>query len=304
VKVRHALEALGFWLLLGAARVLPRRALLRVGSLAGILGFALDARHRRIAAANLELAFGGTLDTRARARLQRACWRHFGRITLESLRFPRLDAAAAEGLVHLEGIDLVRAAYARGKGVLLFSGHYGHWELAALVQGYLGMPLTLVARPLDNPVLERMLARLRTGSGNVVVHKRSAIREMLQTLASGGGVAIVIDQDAREAGVFVPFLGRLASTTPTLATLALRTGAAVIPVFCVPQPEGTYRIIYGPLCEVKSTGDRAKDVARITAECTAVLEQWVRRHPEYWLWMHRRWKTAPPGAADSRSKRA
>jgi KDO2-lipid IV(A) lauroyltransferase len=177
--------------------------------------------------------------------------------------------------------------------VLLYSAHFGHWELAALVQGFLGYPLTLVARPLDNPRLERMLARLRTVSGNVVVHKRSAVREMMQTLKAGGGVAIVIDQDAREAGIFVPFLGRPASTTPTLATLALRTGAPLLPVFCVPRRGGTYRIIYGPMTEARSTGDRAADVARITAECTAVVESWVRRHPACWLWMHRRWKTQP-----------
>lgn len=301
MKVRHALEAAGFWLLLGAARVLPRRVLLAVGSLAGTLGFALDARHRRIADHNLELAFGRTLSPGARARLQRACWRHFGRITLDSLHFPQLDAASASRLAEVSGLSSLRAAHAAGKGILLYSGHYGHWELAALVQGFLGMPLTLVARPLDNPVLERMLARLRTVSGNVVVHKRNAIREMLQTLSRGGGVAIVIDQDARDAGVFVPFLGRLASTTPTLATLALRTGAALVPVFCVPQRKGTYRIIYGPVTEARSTGDREADVLRITAECTAVLEQWVRRHPEYWLWMHRRWKTAPPDLPETRS---
>jgi KDO2-lipid IV(A) lauroyltransferase len=199
--------------------------------------------------------------------------------------------------VEVEGVELARQAYARGHGVMLFSGHFGHWELAALVQGYLGLPMTLVTRPLDNPVLEEMLARLRTRSGNTVVHKRSAVREMLQTLAARGGVAIVIDQDARESGVFVPFFGRPASTTPTPATLALRTGAPLIAVSCLPREDGRYRIIYGPLIEARSTGDRAADVARLTAECTQILEQWVRRYPQYWLWMHRRWKTVPPEEA-------
>jgi len=297
VKVRHAVEAAGFRLLLAAARVLPRRAMLAAGSLAGLLGWALDARHRRIAAENLERAFGDTLDARARARLQRACWRHFGRITLDSLCVLQLDAASVQGLVEVEGIELAREAYARGNGVLLFSGHFGHWELAALVQGYLGLPMTLVTRPLDNPRLESMLARLRTRSGNTVVHKRSAVREMLQTLAARGGVAIVIDQDARESGIFVPFLGRPASTTPTPATLALRAGAPLIAVCCLPREDGRYRIIYGPVLEATSTGDRAADVARLTAACTQVLEQWVRRNPQYWLWMHRRWKTVPPEEA-------
>ena len=216
--------------MLAAARILPRRAMLAAGSMAGLLGWVLDGRHRRIAAENLEGALGDTLDAKARARLQRACWRHFGRITVDSLCVLQLDPRAVPGLVEVEGIELAREAYARGHGVMLFSGHFGHWELAALVQAYLGLPMTLVTRPLDNPVLESMLARLRTRSGNTVVPKRSAVREMLQTLGAGGGVAIVIDQDARESGVFVPFFGRPASTTPTPATLALRTGAPLVAV--------------------------------------------------------------------------
>jgi KDO2-lipid IV(A) lauroyltransferase len=297
VKLRHAVEAAGFRLLLAAARVFPRRAMLAAGSLAGLLAWAVDGRHRRIAAENLERALGDTLDARARARLQRACWRHFGRITVDSLCVLQLDAASVQRLVEVEGIELAREAYARGRGVMLFSGHFGHWELAALVQGHLGLPMTLVTRPLDNPVLEGILARLRTRSGNTVVHKRSAVREMLQTLARRGGVAIVIDQDARESGVFVPFFGRPASTTPTPATLALRTGAPLIAVSCLPREDGRYRIIYGPVIEATSTGDRAADVVRLTAACTQILEQWVRRDPQYWLWMHRRWKTVPPEEA-------
>lgn len=294
MKLRHAVEAAGFRLLLAAARILPRRAMLAAGSMAGLLGWVLDGRHRRIAAENLEGALGDTLDAKARARLQRACWRHFGRITVDSLCVLQLDPRAVPGLVEVEGIELAREAYARGHGVMLFSGHFGHWELAALVQAYLGLPMTLVTRPLDNPVLESMLARLRTRSGNTVVHKRSAVREMLQTLGAGGGVAIVIDQDARESGVFVPFFGRPASTTPTPATLALRTGAPLVAVCCIPREDGRYRMIYGPVIEAESTGDRAADVARLTAQCTQIVEQWVRRYPQYWLWMHRRWKTVPP----------
>ena len=294
MKIRHALETAAFRLVLAAARVLPRKWMLAAGALGGLLGWALDARHRRIADENLILAFGESLDARARGRLQRACWRHFGRITVDSLCLLQRDAAFVRGLVEVEGEEMLRQAFARGKGVLLYSGHFGHWELAALAQGYAGLPLTLITRPLDNPVLETMLADLRTRSGNTVVHKRNAVREMMRTLHGGGGVAIVIDQDARDAGVFVPFLGRPASTTPTPATLALRTGACLLAVFCIPRGDGGYRIIYGPVDEAESTGDRAHDVTRVTAECTRVLEQWVRRYPAYWLWMHRRWKTAPP----------
>jgi KDO2-lipid IV(A) lauroyltransferase len=138
-----------------------------------------------------------------------------------------------------------------------------------------------------------MLAVLRGSSGNRIIHKRSAVREMLRALSRGEGVAFVPDQDARADGIFVPFFGHAASTTPTLALLALRTGAAVVPTFSVPQPDGSWLVTYEPEVPVESTSDRDEDVRRITAACTAIIERWVRRHPELWLWMHRRWKTRP-----------
>jgi KDO2-lipid IV(A) lauroyltransferase len=291
---RFLFEAAVFRFLLAVSRLLPRGALLGLGALAGRLGAIVDRRHRRIAEENLRRAYGGTLAQDEITRIVTHCWSHFGSVLMDSLAFPRFSAQSHGSLVRYRGLEHIRGAYARGKGVLLFSGHYGHWELVALMQGYLGLPLALVTRPLDNPYLERMLADLRARSGNVIIHKRRAVREMVRALHAGSGVAIVIDQDAREGGVFVPFFGIPASTTPTLALLALRTGAAVVPVFSTPEPDGAYEITYGPEVQVNVTGDRDADVVRLTAACTSVLEQWVRRRPELWLWMHRRWKTAPP----------
>ncbi len=291
--IRFRLEALAFRLLLLVARWVPRSFLLSIGSVGGHLGYLLDGRHRRIALENLRLIYGRDLEPSRARRMARGCWRHFGRITCDTLCFPRFDRRAVGRLVHYEGLEHIRGAYAKGRGVLLFSGHFGHWELTALMQGFLDLPLVLVTRPLDNPLLEKILARLRGFSGNRIVHKRNAVREMLTALRSKLGVAIVLDQDARRDGVFVPFLGRLASTTPTLALLALRTGAAVVPTYSVPRPDGSYTIVYEPEVRVDSTGDREADVRRITAVCTQHIERWIREHPELWLWMHRRWKTRP-----------
>jgi KDO2-lipid IV(A) lauroyltransferase len=292
--LRHRLEAALFAVLVQAARFLPRRLLLGLGSVLGDLGYLLDRRHRRIGLENLTRALGDELSPADRQRVLRDCWRHFGRITLDTLCFPRFGPADVNRLIRYEGLEHLREAYAKKKGVLVFTAHFGHWELSGLMQGYLGLPLALVARPLDNPYLERMLAGVRGLSGNRIVHKRNAVREMLKALQAGIGVAIVIDQDARGSGVFVPFFGRPASTTPTLALLALRTEAAVLPCFSIPQRDGTYRAIYEPALEIRSTGDREADVLRLTAECTAIIERWVRQYPEFWLWMHRRWKTQPP----------
>jgi KDO2-lipid IV(A) lauroyltransferase len=295
MPLRFFFETALFRTLLAISHLVPRPALLALGSAVGWLGYVFDARHRRIALDNLRLAYGDAYDPSWGRRTVKNCWRHFGRITADSMALYRIPEQRLRDIVDYEGLEHIRDAYAQGKGVLLFSGHFGHWELTAMMQGYLGLPLYLVARPLDNPELERLLARLRERSGNRIVHKRNAVREMLRAVREKKGVAIVIDQDARSDGVFVPFFGRPASTTPTLGLLALRTGAVVIPTFSVPTGKGRYRIVYEPAVEIPASGDRDRDVLELTARCTAIIEKWVRQYPEQWLWMHRRWKTTPEG---------
>jgi KDO2-lipid IV(A) lauroyltransferase len=294
--VRRHLESAAVGAMTALAGVLPRTAMLGIGSAVGRLSYAIDARHRRITLDNLRLAYRDELPERELRRIARGSWAHFARIGIDTLNFGRFSADAIGRVVHYQGLEHIRAAYDRGRGVLLFSGHYGHWELIALMQGHLGLPLVLVTRPLDNPMLEARLGKLRGASGNVIIHRRGAVREMLKALRRGLGVAIVIDQDARRRGIFVPFFGRPSSTTPTLASLALKTGAAVVPVFSVPRRDGSYDVTYEPEVVIEDTGDPEADVRRITAHCTAIIERWVRLHPEIWLWMHRRWKTAPKTA--------
>lgn len=294
-RLRYALQTGALRAVLALARVAPRAALRAMGAAAGSLGYALDARHRGIATDNLLAAFPQDLDRRGARRILRRCWRHFGRITFETFALPRLGRDDLGGDVEIVGAEHLERALAGGRGVLIFSAHFGHWELAAYVQGLLGHPLSLVARPLDNPGLERLLAGVRTGTGNRIVYKRNAVRDILRVLRGGGCVGIMIDQDARDGGVFVPFFGRLASTTPTLASLALRTGAAVIPGRSIALGGGRYRVTWDPPVAFEPTGDREADVVALTALCTRTIEDWVRRHPDQWLWMHRRWKTPPPG---------
>lgn len=296
---RIVLEAAAFRALSGAAGVLPRPAVLSLGTLAGRLGWFLDRRHRRIALENLRMAMSGELGEAGIRRVALRCWEHFGRVTLDALAFRRLAREGPRGRVVHEGLEHLREAYAGGRGVLEFSGHYGHWELAAVVQSQLGYPLALVARPLDNPRLESLLRELRQATGNVIIYKRRAVRDILAALRSGLGVAILIDQDARDSGVFVPFFGRPASTTPTPALLATRTGVPVLPVHCTPEGEDSYRIVYGEPVRLPPTGEVDADVLALTARYTKILEGWVRSHPEYWLWMHRRWKTQPPAGAEA-----
>ena len=279
---------------LALARLLPRRALLAVGGAVGAFAGRIDRRHAAVARDNLRAAYGDALTASERERVLRRCWRHFGKITFDALAFPKLDHNALGSILMIEGLDNARAALAKGRGALVFSAHYGHWEAGAYAMGLLGVPFAVIARPLDNPVLDRRLTQLRSGTGNAVIPKRRAVRETMRALARGAGVAILIDQDAGADGVFVPFFGRLASTTPTLALLALRTEAPIVPVHARVEADGTIVVHIEAVIESRPTGDRDADVLRLTAECTAIVERWARSTPEQWLWMHRRWKTRPP----------
>jgi len=295
--IRAAVEAAGVAAAFGLARVLPRGALLSLGAALGSLAGRLDRRHTAIARENLLAAYGDAMSPPERERVLRGCWRHFGRIMFDALAFPRLDRTALGGILRVEGLEHARKAMAVGRGMLVFSAHYGHWEAGAYAMGLLDVPFAVIARPLDNPRLDRRLIALRGGTGNAVIPKRRAVRETMRALSRGAGVAILIDQDARQDGVFVPFFGRLASTTPTLALLALRTGAPIVPVFARVEADGTIAVRIEPVVEVMTTGDRDADVLRVTAACTAVVERWVRRDPDQWLWLHRRWKTRPQDEA-------
>ncbi|HEY3177002.1 MAG TPA: lysophospholipid acyltransferase family protein [Candidatus Polarisedimenticolia bacterium] len=283
-------------------RALPRRAALATGRAAGRLAGRLDRAHRRVALENLAAAFGETMTASERGRLAGRIFSHFGMVAADCFLMSRRSPRDLDRLVEYEGVENIRKAFLKGKGVFVFSGHFGNWEMVALMQGWLGYPMAMVTRPLDNPLLEKLLWRGRTASGNQVIHKRNAVREILRALRHGWCVAIVIDQDTRGTeSVFVDFMGRPAATTPALARLALRTGAPVVPVFGVPLPGGRYRITYLPEVPVgQIAADRPRDeaVVAVTQACTTIIEEQVRARPECWLWMHRRWKRRPrPGKA-------
>lgn len=300
-RIRQGVEVASFEAAYALVRTLPRTTALSLGGTVGALAGRIDRRHAAVARENLRSAFGATMIPTERERVLRCCWRHFGRITFDALLFPTLHKDALGSILKVEGLDNAREAMARGRGMLVFSAHYGHWEAGAYAMGLLDIPFAVIARPLDNPVLNERLLTLRRGSGNAVIMKRSAVRESLRALSRGAGVAILIDQDAGSDGVFVPFFGRAASTTPTLALLALRTEAPIVPVFACVEADGTITVHIEPAVPADPTGDREADVVRLTAACTAIVERWVRRTPEQWLWMHRRFKTRPPGepAADA-----
>jgi KDO2-lipid IV(A) lauroyltransferase len=199
-------------------------------------------------------------------------------------------------LVEVRGAEHVEKAMAAGRGALMVTCHIGNWELHGVAHGLLFGAIHVVARPLDNPLLDRRLCALRTIGGNTVVYKQRALAQILRALREGGGIAILIDQNVHPGdGLFVDFFGRKAATTTVAAALAVKTGCALVPCRTELLRDGRYRLTYAPAVEWTPSGDRQRDVACLTQRLTRQIEAWVRETPEQWLWMHRRWKTRPPG---------
>jgi KDO2-lipid IV(A) lauroyltransferase len=217
---------------------------------------------------------------------------HFGSVLFELLKAGQLSHADLMRLSEFEGRDRVLAAYERGRGVLLFTGHFGYWEMQGIAQSLVMPPMSVLARPLDNPDLNAWLERIRSGTGNTVLYRQGAIRKVMRELAANRCVAMLIDQHLHTDVVYVDYFGRPAATTSALAALALRTGAPVIPAFALPLPGGRYRFVYEHPVEPPAS-DAHDAIRQFTQRCTDVLEMYVRRHPELWLWMHRRWRERP-----------
>jgi KDO2-lipid IV(A) lauroyltransferase len=296
---RYAWEARAAAVVEALVRPMPRRWALALGRSLGRLLADLDPRHVRIAADNLGQAFPHWDEAR-RLRTARAVYAHFGQTLLDILW---MNGQPRERLLSLivedgrENVDRVRAA---GKGAVYVTAHFGNWEFYGVAWAWMGEPIGVVARPLDNPALDARLTAFRTRSGNTVISKRRALQDILRLLRQGAGVAILVDQNVQEQdGIFVEFFGRPAATTTVAAALAVKTGCALVPVHCEARPDGRYTFVYGRPLEWKSTGSREADIARLTQELTTEIEGWVRERPEQWLWMHRRWKTQPrPAAAE------
>ncbi len=293
--MRHRLEYLIVRVLIALVRVMPGPLVRASGTGLGLTLYAIDRAHRRIARRNLATAFPTRRPAERRA-IARAAFAHFGRLLFELLRFGTLSPAQMLARVEFEGEERSRLAYAQGKGVLFVTGHFGFWELQAMVHALRVEPVSILARALDNPYLDRLLERIRQRTGNTVVYRRGTIRRVMRTLQAGHGVAVLIDQHimSRDA-IYVDFFDRPAATTSAVAALALRTGAPVVPVFALPLGGGRYRMIYEHPIE-PPRADSTDAVRELTQRCTDVLEMYVRRHPELWLWMHRRWRDNGPAA--------
>jgi KDO2-lipid IV(A) lauroyltransferase len=296
--LRQRAELLLFRLATGGLATLPRAAARRALRAVAKAVFFLIPSRRRILVANLTAAFPDEPPAEIAAIGERSL-EVFTSSLVDFLETSRLSRDELLARVRVVGEEYLRAARARGKGVFLLSAHLGNWEVGALVAGLLGEPISPVARPLDNPLLEQQLDALRRRFGNRPIAKREAAKELLRAMSRNETVAILVDQNVlpREA-VFVPFFGRPAATTPALARIHLKTGAAVVPVFTWPEGDGRYRLEFEtPILAEEFGGpevERDERVRRATARYMEVTEAAIRKDPAAWLWIHDRWKTKPP----------
>ncbi|MFQ5768076.1 MAG: lysophospholipid acyltransferase family protein [Acidobacteriota bacterium] len=302
----RSIPALSADLTAAVAGLLPRPMVLTAGRRLGDLTSLLARKRRSIALKNLLLALGRELTEAQQRRIMRQSFRQLGQNVLESFLLPGMLASGLERYAEIEGWHHLQEAVAAGRGAIVFTGHFGNWELVALAQGARGIPMDVVGRPLGDRHLNRRLERMRQLTGNGVISKHDAFRPMLKSLRNGRTVGLVIDQNVGGGhGVFVDFFGRKASTTPALALLALKTGVSVLPVFGYPEGR-RHRIVYGPPVSIHRTGGQKEDVLRLTAAVTRIIEDQVRLHPHLWLWMHNRWRSRPDhenqgGASDPSS---
>jgi KDO2-lipid IV(A) lauroyltransferase len=295
---KELIEFLVVWTLARVLGWMPRPLARTIGAGVGRLVYLLAGRLRRVGLRNLELALP-TMPVSERERTLKLVYRNLGWQLAEFCRMERYTAANTAPWIRYDGLEHYLGSAARGKGVLVLTGHLGAWELSSFYHSLMGHPMGMVIRRLDNRRLDGFVNRVRCLHGNKVLHKDDFARGLITAMRAGETVGILMDTNMTPPqGVFVDYFGIPACTASGLARVALKTGAAVVPGFLLwEESEGRYVLHFGNPIVIPETGDLEGDVLELTRRCTASIEAWVRRYPDQWLWIHRRWKTRPSGEA-------
>ena len=296
--IRYRIEYVLAWPIVKSIGLLPRPAARALGIAIGQVIRVLHVRLRSVAMRNLELAFPEK-SVEERRDIVRGVFTSLGRQLGEACLFPSYTRENVSEVVEYDGFENFADAYARGKGVLFLTAHLGAWELSAYAHSLYGHPLRVVMRSMDNPYLDRMIRQQRTMHGNLAVDKDEFVRGLLSAMRAGETVGILMDTNMTPPqGIFVDFFGIPACTASGLARIALKTDAAVVPGFTVwDESLGKYRLRFEPAVELIRSGDVESDITANTQKFTKIIEDYVRKYPDQWLWVHRRWKSRPPGEA-------
>lgn len=294
------IEYAGARLIFGVIGILPRRQAIRLCTWILLAVSHLVPSLRKTGDTNLRIAFPEKSDDERSAILS-GTFENLGRVLAELSQMHKYSRADFSSLIDFdldeESKELYKKNKETGRGVLITTGHMGNWEMLVLGFAALYEPISYLARPLDNAKIDDYLNSIRTKFGNTPINKTHSANRAIRTLSGGGILGILSDVNAHpKEAVFVPFFGKLAATPSGAAMIALRANAYIFPTFCVwDRAKKRYRFVHGKLLEPVRTGDRHRDVVETTALYTAEIERVIREYPEQWMWIHRRWKTRPPG---------
>jgi Kdo2-lipid IVA lauroyltransferase/acyltransferase len=295
-KIRTLLEygaAKSIFAVIGS---LPANQAIQLGTVLGRIGYLFAGNLRRTAETNLKLAFP-EMTAEQRSEIIRGCFESLGRELGLFSKFSNRSKPLVLSVLEPQGLENLKTDKKNGRGRIYFTAHFGAWELTSYAVGLLEEPFSFLVRKIDNDMIERMVDRRRTSGGNLTLDKLAAARTMVRILRSGGSVGLLPDLNTLDdEAIFVDFFGVPAATNYLMAKIALRTQSPIIPVFAPWDAQRKkFLLQIQPAIQVELTGDEEEDVKRVTQKFTSVIEEQIRRYPEQWLWVHKRWKTRPPG---------
>ncbi|HEX5481080.1 MAG TPA: lysophospholipid acyltransferase family protein [Terriglobia bacterium] len=293
-SARHRVEYWAVRSVLGLLGLMPHRLARAACAALAALSYWLWPRLRRVGLWNLRLAYPGWTPLQRR-RVLFASFQSLGRMLADFAHFPGWNRGNIEQLVVYDGYENYERARRLGKGLIFLTAHFGGWELGSFAHGVYGHPVNFVMRRLDNPLIDSLINRYRCGSGARPIEKSDFARQALRALRRGESVGILMDQNMMPGeGVFADFFGCAASTTTMPARMARKTGSPLVLGLVIWDAKlRKYRLRFDPV-EWIAHEDPDEEIALNTANFTKLLEGYIRRYPEQWLWMHRRWKTRPP----------
>jgi Kdo2-lipid IVA lauroyltransferase/acyltransferase len=290
---RHRFSYLAVLICIGLIRAIPRRVGMAVMRAAAGLFYRMPTVTRQRTIRHLTMAFGHEKSREEIQRIGRDVFRHFAMAGVDAVRIPQMIERGMDRFITVENLHILDQALAGGKGVIALTGHFGNWELMGAYMAQRGYPIKAIGAPLDNPWMDRLVVEMRNRAGYANIMRGEGARAIIRALKAGHVLAMLIDQDTKVNGVFVDFFGHKAHTAVGPVVLAQRFEIPVIPVFMRMKPDRTYHIECFPEIPLFASGDKETDILKNTQKCSDIYETVIRKHPEQWAWMHRRWRKKP-----------
>jgi lauroyl/myristoyl acyltransferase len=292
-KLRRPFERAAIHFVMALIPRLPRGGVLMLAKAGGRLGYLFDSRGRKIGLANLDVAFGDSKTAAEKHDILKVSFETMARTLLDTFWFAHKPAERLNKYVELD--DSANVFFA-DKPFICITAHFGSWEIMGQMSGHLGYPLSSIATPVKNETVNKHFIRAREATGQVIIPRAGALRKLLSILRKGGKTAFLADQDTAESdgGIWVDFFGLPATITAAPALLAGRIGAQILIGFCIPQPKGRYRIYAAKVMEPPKETDE-ETIRTLSGQISRATEEEIRKHPQYWLWMYKRWKNKKPG---------